>query len=206
LVTDLDPHGLRLRGARITGRLDLANLTTDVSLQLRDCLLEEGVLAEGARLAFVGLTGCQLKHPTERPLAADGLSCSVLALSEARITGHTSVGAVNLTGAQIGGGLDCDGAALCNDSGPALGADGLQVGRRVLLRDRFTATGAGQYGTVRLTSAHIGGSLLCDGAALRNDSGPALVAYGLQVGRSVFLRSGFTATGTGDRGAVRLVS
>src|SRR5215469_3690385 len=112
LVADPDPHGLRLRGARITGRLDLANLATDVSLQLRDCLLEEGVLAQGARLSFVALTGCQLEHPTERPLAADGLSCSALALGEARITGHSSAGAVSLTGAQIGGSLDCEGAAL----------------------------------------------------------------------------------------------
>jgi len=39
LAPDPDPHGLRLRGAKITGRLDLANLTTDVNLELRDCLL-----------------------------------------------------------------------------------------------------------------------------------------------------------------------
>jgi len=69
-AADPDPHGLRLRGARITGRLDLANLTTDVSLLLSSCLLEEGVLAEGARLAFVALNGCQLEHPGGRPLDA----------------------------------------------------------------------------------------------------------------------------------------
>ena len=49
LAADPDPHGLRLRGARITGRLDLGNLTTDVSLELKDCLLEEGVIARGAQ-------------------------------------------------------------------------------------------------------------------------------------------------------------
>ncbi len=144
LVADPDPHGLRLRGARITGRLDLENLTTDVNLELRDCLLEEGVLARGARLAFVGLAGCRLEHPAEPPLAADRLTCSVLALSEARITGHASAGAVRLAGAHIGGNLDCDGASLHNDSGPALLADGLQVGQDMFLRDGFTATGAGE--------------------------------------------------------------
>src|SRR5215469_15844928 len=81
LVADPDPHGLRLRGARITGRLDLENLTTDVNLELKDCLLEEGVLARGARLAFVGLTGCRLEHSAEPPLAADRLTCSALALT-----------------------------------------------------------------------------------------------------------------------------
>jgi hypothetical protein len=50
LAADPDPHGLRLRGGRISGRLDLANLTTGVSLELRDCLLEEGVLALDANL------------------------------------------------------------------------------------------------------------------------------------------------------------
>jgi len=37
LAADPDPHGLRLRGARITGRLDLANLTTEINLELKDC-------------------------------------------------------------------------------------------------------------------------------------------------------------------------
>lgn len=35
LAADPDPHGLRLRGVRITGRLDLENLVTDVSLELK---------------------------------------------------------------------------------------------------------------------------------------------------------------------------
>jgi hypothetical protein len=213
LAADPDPRGLRLRGARITGRLDLENLTTDVNLELKDCLLEAGVLARGARLAFVGLTGCRLEHPAEPPLAADRLTCSVLALTGAAITGHTGAdavrlrgGAVRLMGAHISGTLECDGASLHDDSGPALLADGLQVGQDVFLREGFTATGGGEDGAVRLTGAHIGGSLLCDGANLRNDSGPALVASRLQVGQTVFLRSGFTAIGAGKRGAVRVIS
>jgi hypothetical protein len=50
IVTDPDPRGLRLRAARICGRLDLDNLTTTVKLTLLDCLLEEGITAEAARL------------------------------------------------------------------------------------------------------------------------------------------------------------
>ena len=103
------------------------------------------------------------------------------------------------------GSLECDGASLRDDSGPALLADGLQVGQDIFLREGFTVTGAGEDGAVRLTGAHVGGSLLCDGASLRNDSGPALVAYSLQVGQGICLRRGFTATGVGEGGAVRLV-
>ena len=258
LAADPDPHGLRLRGARISGRLDLENLTTDVNFELTDCLLEEGLLARDARLASVGLTGCRLEHPTEPPMDAARLTCSVLALSGARIIGHAEDGAVRLLGAHIGGQLDCDGASLRNDSGPALDADGLQVDQDMYLSGGFTATGTGEDGAVHLSGAHIGGDLDCAGAIcattpappctptacrstrtcssaagspppalartarstcrrphrrparlrrgeLRNDSGPALNADGLQVGQDMYLRGGFTATGAGDDGAVRLL-
>src|SRR6266480_3297701 len=90
LAADPDPHGLRLRGARISGRLDLENLATDVGLELSDCLLEEGVLARDARLAFVALLGCRIEHPAEPPVDADRLSCRVLALGRAKIVGHAA--------------------------------------------------------------------------------------------------------------------
>jgi hypothetical protein len=204
LAADPDPHGLRLRGARIMGRLDLENLVTDVWLELADCLLEEGVAASDARLASVVLTGCQLEHPAEPPLDGARLTCSVLSLAGASVIGHAGYGAVYLGGAYIGGYLDCSGAELRNDSGPALYADGLQVGQSMFLTGGFTATGSGDLGAVRLHGAHIGGQLDCTGAELRNDSGPALLADGLQVGHGMFLRDEFTATGSGDLGAVRL--
>jgi hypothetical protein len=109
-----------------------------------------------------------------------------------------------LFGAHIGDQMDCGGADLRNDSGPALTAGGLQVGQNMFLSGGFTATGSGENGAVRLPGAHIGGPLDCSGADLRNDSGPALIADGLQVGQSMFLCGGFTATGSGENGAVRL--
>jgi hypothetical protein len=203
-AADPDPHGLRLRGARITGRLDLDNLTTDVNLELRDCLLEEGILARDAHLASVTLKGCQMEHPAESPLNGDRLTCSVLDLSGARIIGHADTGAVTLLGAHIGGSLDCTGANLHNNDGPALSSDGLQVGLSVLLGGGFTATGVGADGAVRLVTAHIGGQLDCGGATLHNNTGPALLGDSLQVGLDMFLGHGFTATGLGLPGTVRL--
>jgi hypothetical protein len=122
-------------------------------------------------------------------------------------TGAGGLGAVRLFGAHIGGQLSCEGASLCNDSGPALAADGLQVDQGMYLRGGFTATGTGAGGAVRLAGAHIGGHLDCTGAKLRNDSGPALSAYSLQVDQGMYLSDRFTATGTGagDLGAVRLL-
>jgi hypothetical protein len=205
LAADPDPHGLRLRGARISGRLDLANLTTEVSLELRGCLLEEGVFARDARLASVSLAGCQLEHPDEPPLYAEGLTCRMLDLRRARVIGHADAGAVCLLGANIGSSLYCTGTSLRNDSGPALSGDALQVGGSMFLNDGFTATGAGEDGAVRLPGAHIGINLHCTGSALRNKSGPALIADGLKVSLSMFLRDKFTAIGSGEAGTVRLV-
>ena len=256
LVADPDPHGLRLRGARIVGRLDLESLTTGLNFELQDCILEEGVLARDAHLTFVGLIRCRLEHSSEPPLDADRLTCNVLTLLQATIIGYAhgavslrgahidrafncidaevrsdsgpaldadglhvgqdvrfggltatgtgQTGAICLGGAHIGGHLECTDARLHNDSGPALFADGLQVGQAMLLNGAFTATGAGQTGAIRLLSAHIGSQLSCKGASLRNDSGPALFADGLQVDRDMFLTGGFTAIGGGEDGAVRL--
>jgi hypothetical protein len=181
LAPEPDPHGLRLRGVRISGQLDLENLSTDVNLELCDCLLEEGVLARDARLAMIGLAGCRIGQRAGPPLDAAGLTCSVLDLTRATIIGNAEGGAVNLTGARIGGHLDCSGAELRNDSGPALTADRLQVNRDLFLRDEFTATGSGKRGAIRLNSAHIGSVADCSGAELRNDSGPALAADSLHL-------------------------
>ena len=138
LAADPDPHGLRLRGARIVGRLDLENLTTDVRLDLADCLLEEGVVARDARLASIALAGCQVEHPAESPSDATRLTCSVFTLARARITGHAEGSAVNLRGARIGGNLECDGALLRHGT-PAYTAQPYQqlaAGYRALGNDR----------------------------------------------------------------------
>jgi hypothetical protein len=204
LAPDPDPHGLRLHGARISGQLELDYLSTDVSLELSDCLLEEGVIARDARLSFVSLAGCLIGQHAGSPLNAERLTCSTLNLSRLRIIGHAEYGAVVLVGARIDSRLNCSGAKLRNDSGPALTADHLQVGGDLRLTDGFTATGSGELGAVRLIGARVGGQFSCDGA-LRNDSGPALIADGLQANQALIFRGGFTATGSSGLGAVRLI-
>jgi hypothetical protein len=128
---------------------------------------------------------------------------AVLLCDEFTATGSGGDGAVRLSGAHIGRQLNCAGAHLRNDSGPAMEADNLQVDQDIFLRDGFTATGGGGAGAVRLAGAHIGGQLGCIGAELRNDSGPALMADGLQVAKDMYLH-GVTATGGGEGAAVDL--
>jgi hypothetical protein len=67
------------------------------------------------------------------------------------------------------------------------------------------ATGRGKDGAVQLRAANIRGNLLCRGAQLDNDTGPALDARAIQVSETAWLRDSFRATGhSGDHAAVRL--
>ncbi|MFC9687794.1 hypothetical protein ACFTSF_04595, partial [Kribbella sp. NPDC056951] len=120
-------------------------------------------------------------------------------------TGAGKSGAVRLVGASVGGHLIVAGAAICNATGPAFYGDGLRVEGDLFLNDGFTATGAGRRGTVRLNGARVGGLLSGTSGIVSNATGPALAADRLRVDGSLFLGVGFTATGAGDSGAVRLL-
>jgi hypothetical protein len=173
LAPDPDPHGLRLRGARIAGRLDLEHLTTDVGVGFVDCLLGEGLVARDAKLLFLSLFGCRLEHPAQPPLDADRLTAAALGLDRAVITAACEAGAVGLAGAHLGT-LSCAGATMRNDTGPTLDADGLQVDQDVHLCG-FEAVGGGSSSvTLSLREMRIGGVLEFDPKRLEHTAGPRL--------------------------------
>ncbi len=196
----LDPLGVRLHGARITGTLDLTHVPAVVGLELRDCFFEHPVLLVSARLPWLTLAGSHLSA-----LDGDGLQVEgdVLLGDGFTATGDGNHGVVRLLGAHIRGQLNFNGARLSNQAGPALVADGLHVDGDVF-GGGFIATGAGELGAVRLPGARILGQLNLNGAELANQAGPALIADGLHVGGGLVLAEGFTATGHYERGAVRL--
>ncbi|MEU4643710.1 hypothetical protein [Micromonospora sp. NPDC023814] len=206
LVSEPDPHGLRLRGARIAGQIDLENITGDLALELRDCLLPSGVNLRNAQLLAVALTGCRIAQAADSddaPVDATRFAARVLSLEGSTVTSASEQGTVRLLAARLGT-LDCSGARLQNTTGPALDADGLQVDQSVFLRG-LTASSASERGTIRLLGAHLGGQLNCSGARLQNTTGPALNADHLQVDQDVFLHGGFTATSASEQGTVRLL-
>jgi hypothetical protein len=204
VVTDPDPRGLRLRAARIRGRLDLDNLATTVKLTLLDCVLDEGITAEAAHLPGLSLRRCLLAHPSKPALYADELRTNGgVSFEGCTVLVSTADGAIRMIGAHIAGQLDCSGITVCNLAGPALHGDALQVDGEVFLNECFTAGGFGEQGAVRLRGAHIGGALDCSGAIIHNPCGPALIAERLQVDGSASLSKGrFNANDS--EGAVRL--
>jgi hypothetical protein len=186
----VDEKGVRLRGVRIGGLLDLEGTALRCPLLLDCCYLDadEPVCLDDATVSRLTLTGCQMAGLTGKMLTARALSLSRSTLSAS----------LRLPGAEITGPLDCSGAQLTgrDSHGNALVAEMMKVSGGVFLNEGFTAAGA-----VRLIGADITGQLDCSGARLTgtDTNGRALAAYGLKVSGGVFLRWGFTAAG-----AVRL--
>ena len=144
-----------------------------------------------------------------------------LSLEGARVTGvsggngeeavagrRRSRGAVCLSGAVVGGDLILRDASLDGGPLPALMAENLTVKGHAAACDSrgmgFRATGAGPLGAVCLAGASITGQLALRGTTLLNSSGQALLADLLSVGEGMLLDEDFTATGSGEAGAVRL--
>jgi hypothetical protein len=197
----LDPRGIRLRGARIIGTLDLIHIQTGIGIELRNCFIDQTMLLAEAHLPWLTLSGSCV--PT---IQGDGLRIDgALLLSEGfGTTGGSKRGAVQLREARIGSVLDLSGAVLTNPDGVGLDGDGLRIDGSLCLR-WFRATGRGEYGAVQLSMARIGGVLDLSGAVLINPDGPALDGDGLQVDGALFLSKGFRATGRGEGGAMRLL-
>ena len=179
--------GVRLRGVRISGHLDLEAASLRYPLSLEYCYLDadEPVCLDYATASHVTLTGCQLA----------GLRGKMLTASELDLSGSTLRGPLVLVNGNIATQLVCRGAHLngSDRDGNALAADRLKVSGDVYLDGGFTAAG-----TVRLAGAEIAGRLDCRGAHLNgtDSDGNALAAAGMKVGRSVYLNGEFTAEGT----------
>ncbi|HRW60471.1 MAG TPA: hypothetical protein P5340_07440 [Defluviicoccus sp.] len=177
----LDPRGVRVRGARIDGLLDLEAATVAVQLVFWDCAFTGAPILRDATLKVLSLEGSRLPG-----LVGDGLTVQ----SSLFLCGTRASGEVRLLGAKIGNDLDCSDASFDNPEGKALSADGLTTGGNVFLRNGFRAVGE-----VRLLGAKIGGDLECDRASFENPEGRTLNADGLTSGGCVFLRDRFRAVG-----------
>ena len=178
---------IHLRGAWISGDLNLTHASIPYALLLSHCHFAVSVRMLHAECAALYLNGSRLTLG----LTADGLTTKGNVNLR---SGFSTEGEVRLLGANIGGGLDCTGGKFNNSDGGAFSADGLTTKRNVNLRKGFSAAGE-----VRLVDANIGGNLDCEGGEFLNSGGDALHADGLTTKGNVNLWKGFSA-----KGAVRL--
>jgi len=178
------PRAVKLRGAHITGSLNLEAATLTCPLLLWDCHIDEPVSFDEVTAPAIRMLGCHLPGLTASQLRTTGdliLSAVVF----------TRTGEIRLDGAHIGGSLALVGVTFRNPGGTALNADGLTVERNMLCGGGFTAKGE-----VSLVGAKIGGGLGLMGATLTNPNpgGIAMSANGLTVGQNMS-GDGLTAKG-----------
>ena len=203
------PRALVLRGARISGGLNLEAATLACPLILEECFFDGPVNLRETRAEVVRLPGCQLPC-----LAADQLEtrgdldltdsiAAIISLTGAHVGGNFRLNGVTLTGGSWP--LDLAGATLVPPRGDlatgdgrpkklALAADGLKVDGGMFCQEGFAA-----QGEVRLLGAHVGGQLGFSGAQLSNKGGAALNADELSVDGGMFCR------GLAAQGEVRLL-
>ncbi|HJM52061.1 MAG TPA: hypothetical protein QGF63_19780 [Alphaproteobacteria bacterium] len=174
--------GVRVRGARIAGRLDFEDAILECSLALADCFIEQEMVLLGAEGRSLNLAGSLVRN-----IRADRFKTSGGVFLR---NGFRAKGEVRLLGADIGGNLDCSNGSFENADGNALFADRLKTAGSVFLSDNFSAKGE-----VRFLGADIGGSLYCLNGSFKNADGNALSADGLKTAGDVFLRDNFSAKG-----------
>ena len=193
------PRAVVLRGAKISGGLNLEAATLACPLILDDCFFGGPVNLREARAEVVRLTGCRLPCLAADQLETRGdldLTDSIAAIISLR--GAHVGGDFRLNGATLTGGswpLDLAGATLVPPRGDAatgdgrpkklaLAADGLRVDTDMFCR------GLAAQGAVRLLGAHVVGQLSVSGATLSNEGGPALSADGLKVDGGMVCQEG----------------
>ncbi|WP_216587022.1 oxidoreductase [Streptomyces brasiliscabiei] len=185
---------LRLAGARISGRLDLAGAQLDRPLWFEDCWFEEGVDLFGASTQSIALTGCRVPGLEAGSTRIEGR----LDLRRSRLDRgtaspfHRRETALSLINAQVSGAVNLGGAEIDAPGAWALSAGGLVAEGGVYCQDGFVARGE-----VRLMGAQLPGGLRMNGARLESPGprGTVLVLDNAVVS-TLRLSEGFTAHGT----------
>jgi hypothetical protein len=187
----IDPRGIKVWCAKVSGSLDLSSVSLAVPLVLFRCRFTEEIILTNADVLVVVLSGSHV-----RTIRAVGLH----ARGDILINyGFTADASVVLMDAEIGGNIDCSAGNLRGTS-YALIADRIRVSGSVFLQNHFRGEGG-----VSLAGARIGGNLECGACSLAGTienrpngakvRGTALQMVGAQVEGSVFLRDGFSAMG-----------
>ena len=165
--------GVYLKGAYVTGQLELSFCRAKGPTGLFNCRLEAGIEAMQTEFVALALSGSHLPA-----LNAQG---AIVQGGVFLRNGFHATGEVSLSGAEIGGRLSCLDGRFENAGGKALNAEGVKVQGPVFLRDGFHA-----IGEVRLSGAEIGGQLACDGGRFENAEGDALNAQGARIDAIIF--------------------
>ncbi len=178
----LTHRGIFAQGVRIDGELDLQFARVNVPLAFGKCAFPAEISLRQADLQSLTLDGTHVEE-----IAADAV----------RVKGHLflrngfkATGEVWLTGASIGGNLECVNGQFSNPGNRALSADGVKVAGGAFFCDGFRAEGE-----VRLLRAAVAKDLTCANAQFSNPSGTALNCDGAEIEGEGLFCDGFRSQG-----------
>jgi hypothetical protein len=172
---------VRLRGARITGTLDVSGGEVASELRLERCVLDERPDFSNARVRQTRFAACVLPGFDGGGLRVDGF----LSLSGSRIDGE-----VRLMTAHLSGGFRMNHVRIHNPRGYALWAGGLTVDAGAFVRNSEITGG------MRLTGARMMSGFFLEGTTLRSeDDRPVLDGENMIVQDAMECSRGFTAVG-----------
>ncbi|QKW39663.1 hypothetical protein HUT06_41215 [Actinomadura sp. NAK00032] len=174
---------VRLRGAYITGQIDLKGGTTEHELRLEECRLVEEPNFSNAETRQLRFANCRMPGFDGGGLRADGY----MSLSGSQIEGS-----VQLPRAQLSGGLRMNGTRITvtDPAKWAIFSGGLVVEVGTFIRD------AEITGGIRFVGARMNGGLFMERTVLNNPGRIALDAQNIVVEDAAELSNGFTANGT----------
>jgi len=179
-------HGLQVRGAKISGQLNLEFVKFESLLYFTKSVFTEKIILRGAKVEEVKFDGSHVF----------GIDADLIEVRGSLYLQHGfhSKGEVSIAEATIGGDFSCYKGHLSNTNkkGYALQAHNIKVKSHVFLKD-FMAEG-----TVSLYGATIGGLLDCIKGHFSNQEnkeGHALNACNIEVKSNVFLSNDFKAEG-----------
>ncbi|MCO5993590.1 hypothetical protein [Actinoallomurus rhizosphaericola] len=185
---------LRLAGARISGRLNLAGAQIAHGVWIEDCWFEAGVDLSGASTQSIAIVGSRVPGVEAGMIRIEGR----LDLRRSRLESdsaspfHRRVTALSLINAHVSGAVNLSGARITAAGEWAISAGGLVAEGGVYCVDGFVADGE-----IRLMGARLPGGLHMRGALLERP-GPRAVALALDNAAASVLdfSDGFTANGT----------
>lgn len=174
--------GIRVKGIRIDGELDLAYAQISFPLYFEKCAFTGRIHLRQAEIRDLYLGGTHTG-----PIDGDGLKV----MGDIFLgNGFEAQGEVRLYGATIGGSFDCPSGQFINKNSKALIADGLNVNGSIFFNKGFKAEGE-----VRLYGATIRVNLDCFNGCFINHNAEALNAEICDINGSVFLSGEFKAEG-----------
>lgn len=168
----VDPHGLVINTARVSGELDLDHVEIDFPFRMLRSVFGGRISAVEGRFRDFSVDNCKVVSVVlDRSQFEGSLSLS----------GIQADGRIQALGARVRDSFSLRGSTLNPGGGVAVGLDGVRVGGQMSL-DGLTAVGE-----VRALSAQVDGNLYVDHAVLTMPGGIALGLDGVRIGGGVSL-------------------